>query len=332
MIFSVGIAVNVAISLAKTDKRIWESLSHFSFEYLALAAALALIPWLTGTVRLTIWTRFLGERYSFVDLFKIIVGCDIGSAISPTAVGGGYVKLFMLSQRGMKAGAAASVMLLASLEDLVFFIFAIPMALVLTSGSTLASLGGYVARIREIKVDLLTAIIIPATVLILVVVLKKSPLYRKLISIAWVGKLRARVKTFWLEFVTVYRRIGKTGKRRLLLTMPLTAVQWTARYSVITALLACFHVPLKPVEFFLLQWVVFTITTLTPTPGGTIGAEAAFLIIYRTYVPAEMIGLVTAAWRFLTFYFLFGLGAVLFGALQFTPSGRKKTRRIEPQV
>ena len=325
-------AANVAITLAKTDKKIWESLSHFSFEYLALAALLALIPWLTGTLRLRIWTRFLGEKYSFVDLFKIIIGCDIGSAISPTAVGGGYVKLFLLSQQGMKSGAAASVMTLATLEDLAFFILAIPLSLVLTSGSTLATLGDYAARIREIKVDLLTAVIIPAVVILFILVFKKSPLYKKLISVSWGGRLRNRIKAFWAEFAAVYRRIGKTGKKRLLLTMPLTAVQWTARYTVITVLLACFHVPLKPVEFFLLQWVVFTITTLTPTPGGSIGAEAAFFLIYKAYIPTEMIGLVTAAWRFFTFYLLFGLGAVLFGALQFTPSGRERSNGTEPQV
>ena len=239
---------------------------------------------------------------------------------APRLWGGGYVKLLMLSQRGMKPGAAASVMILASLEDLSFFLLALPLGLVLTSGAILATLGDFASGLKEIKIDLLTILIAVAAFVILAVIFKKSPWYKKLVSVSWVGRIRIRVKTFLAEFKDVYRLIGKKGKRLLLLTMPLTAIQWIARYTVITALLACFNVPLKPVEFFLLQWVVFTITTFTPTPGGSIGAEAAFFLIYKYYIPAEIIGLATAAWRFLTFYFLFGLGAVLFGALQFVPS------------
>jgi uncharacterized membrane protein YbhN (UPF0104 family) len=60
-----------------------------------------------------------------------------------------------------------------------------------------------------------------------------------------------------------------------------------------------------------LQVFVFALMTLVPTPGAAGGAEVMFSLIYRAFLPAGTIGLVTAGWRFLTFYFLLLLAAAL---------------------
>jgi len=51
---------------------------------------------------------------------------------------------------------------------------------------------------------------------------------------------------------------------------------------------------------------------MMPTPGATGGAEASFYMIYYYLLPHKSIGLIIAGWRFLTFYFLLGLGTILF--------------------
>src|SRR5690606_28502095 len=99
------------------------------------------------------------------------------------------------------------------------------------------------------------------------------------------------------------------------------AVQWIARYSVISALVAYLGYPVQPVLFWLLQWVVFTLMAMIPTPGAAGGAEAAFYLIYSALLPEQVIGLATAGWRFLTFYLQLGLASVLFFLLNLRSGG-----------
>jgi uncharacterized membrane protein YbhN (UPF0104 family) len=101
------------------------------------------------------------------------------------------------------------------------------------------------------------------------------------------------------------------------------------RHSVITALLACFHIPLHPVKFSLLQWIVFTIGTFTPTPGGAIGTEAGFYFLYRAFIPESIIGLAAAGWRFLTFYLQLCIGTILFTFINLKAIRQRKKKTLK---
>jgi uncharacterized protein (TIRG00374 family) len=104
------------------------------------------------------------------------------------------------------------------------------------------------------------------------------------------------------DFAGVYRLIAAGGKSRLALTLGLTALQWTARYTVISALFAAVGIAADPVALFVLQWMVFTLGTFVPTPGGAGAVEAAFLLAYDPLIPEGLLPAVAASWRFLTFY------------------------------
>jgi uncharacterized protein (TIRG00374 family) len=80
-------------------------------------------------------------------------------------------------------------------------------------------------------------------------------------------------------------------------------------------LLASLHIPCNPIRIFLYQWTVFVLTLFIPTPGGSGGAEASFYVIYRNAIPDSLLGVVTAAWRFLTYYVQLTAGAVVFSLI-----------------
>jgi uncharacterized membrane protein YbhN (UPF0104 family) len=92
---------NIAFSIFVTDREVLASLRDFPRGYLFLAIALTIIPWFTNALRLLIWTRFLGNGLGFREAFQITLATDLGAAISPTAVGGGFFKWGMLVQRGV---------------------------------------------------------------------------------------------------------------------------------------------------------------------------------------------------------------------------------------
>ena len=318
IIVPIGVLGNVAFSLLVTDRELLAALHEFPRGYLLLAVALGLTPWVTNSLRLLIWTRFLGYRLRFREALRMTLAVDLGSAVSPTAVGGGFFKWGLLVQRGVSPGAAASITSFPTIEDAVFFGLAIPAAVVWTASWNLPVFQQVAERFQQnAAVALLTAAGIGfftwLTIRWLLTGGLGSRTQRR--SLQLLARTRRRLRSTWRDASEVFRLIARDGKSRFALSLSLTAVQWGARYSVISALMAFLGAPVQPVLFWLLQWVVFTLMTFIPTPGAAGGAEAIFFFIYSAFVPERVIGLATAGWRFLTFYLQLGLASMLFFVL-----------------
>jgi glycosyltransferase 2 family protein len=318
VIIPIGVIGNLAFSLLVTDRELLASVTAFPRGYLLLALGLGAIPWFTNALRLLIWTRFLEHRMPFRDAFLITLATDLGAAVSPTAVGGGFFKWGLLVQRGVSPGAAASLTTLAPLEDGFFFLLAIPTAIVLTASWSHPIFDQVAGQLegRATPVLLIALAIGALTWAAARWVLGGglgSRAQRR--SLRVLSRIRRGLRSTWVDARQVYRLIRVDGKSRFALSMTLTAIQWIARYSIISALIAFLGAPVQPVLFWLLQWVVFTLAAFIPTPGAAGGAEAAFFVIYSPFVPASIIGLATAGWRFFTFYLNLALAAVLYIAL-----------------
>lgn len=105
-----------------------------------------------------------------------------------------------------------------------------------------------------------------------------------------------------------------------------TAIQWICRYSAVTALVWALGIPVDPVLFWLLQWLVFTSMTLVRTPGAAGGAEAIFALVYGPLLPAAAVRWLVVGWRGVTFYLQLLAGALVFAFIEATritgsPSG-----------
>jgi glycosyltransferase 2 family protein len=318
IIIPIGVIGNIAFSLLFTDRDLIAAVAGFPRRYLVLALLLGVLPWFTNTFRLLIWTRFLGHRVSFRDAFQITLATDLGAAVSPTAVGGGFFKWGLLVQRGVTPGAAASLTTLTPIEDGVFFAVALPLAILITTSWDHPVFTTVAGQFRENAP--------PAILLTLTIGLVTWLAVRWVLggglgiraqrrSLRLVGRMQRGFRATWVDARQVYQLIRKDGKSRFALSLSLTAVQWIARYSIISALVAFLGAPVQPVLFWLLQWVVFTLAAFVPTPGAAGGAEAAFYVIYSPFLPAGLMGIVTAGWRFFTFYLLLGLAALTYAAI-----------------
>jgi glycosyltransferase 2 family protein len=323
-IVPLGVLGNIIFSLAITDRSLLTSVAEFPRGYLALAIALALVPWFTNALRLMIWTDFLDHRLRFRDAFQITLAMDLGAAVSPTAVGGSLFKWGMLVQRGIRPGAAASITTLPTIEDGVFFAIALPLAIAYTASWDLPVFRDVADRFEQNALAVLAIAAAIALVTWLAVRLLLGGGFGRRTqrrSLRFVGRARRRLRSTWTDAREVFRLIARGGKWRFALSFSLTAVQWIARYSVISALIAFLGAPVQPVLFWLLQWVVFSLMAMIPTPGAAGGAEAAFFFIYSAFLPDRVIGLATAGWRFLTFYLQLGLAASIFFLLRLRQRG-----------
>ncbi len=328
-----GVLGNLALSWFATDHSVLRNLGDLPRKYLYLAIILAFVPWFTNSLRLLIWTRFIGRRVSFRDMFRITIGAELAASVVPTSSGGEVFRWGMMVQKGITKGQAASIVSLGYLEDLIFFSMALPTAIVVSEAwelPVLRSVG------RELRGRALLAVVV-----ILAALFALGFLWRALLrgvlgvrtrrrSLRLTARTRRRLRHTWHDFHGVWRLVVERGKARFALTFLITAVQWSCRYSVVTAIALFLGAPdVDPVLYFLLQWLIFTAMLFIPTPGASGGAEAAFLLVYSALLPRDVIGIATAGWRMLTFYFHLALGAVLFTAMN-VAEARGARRRPPP--
>jgi hypothetical protein len=118
VILPVGILGNVTFSLLSRHGAGLSLLAHSSAAYLAAAVVFSVMPIMTHSLRLLVCMRFLG----------------------PPLIGGSVIKSAMLISMGVSPAKTASVAALETLEDGLFFILAIPAALLTSAPRELAFL------------------------------------------------------------------------------------------------------------------------------------------------------------------------------------------------
>ncbi len=305
-----GIIGNIIFSFLVSDRAMVHSVVHVEPGYFVLAAVLSIVPWFTGSLRLFLWGRFLGGKIRYRDMFRIVIGAELGAAVSPPLIAGSAVKISMLMRRGFTGGTALSLSVLESLEDSIFFIVMVPIALTLSSSWGLPIVRDGIEGLGHPSLWLMVASI--AAVLCIVTALVRRWSGRWIQKVPILHTLAQTIRSSYGNFTATFHTIVRGGKSIFALTMALTSFQWLCRYSVISLLLAGMGMPVRPLLFMALQVIVFALIIFIPTPGGAGGAEAMFSLMYRAFLPAGAIGVVTTAWRFLTFYFLVLAAAVLF--------------------
>jgi len=314
VILSFGLLISVAYSAFTVDSSALSAFSHFPFFYIIALAVMVALPWLADTLRVQIWLRFLEKRERFTDVFRMTLATEMASAMSPAAIGGSGAKLGWMISRGIAPGVASSIMALNALEDTVFFILALPLALWLSpatgEGMTLDKLW------RMIQERGLTgsrsASIFLFGILLLYLAGRMAwnllpPSFKSRVN-GWKDRLRHQIVLARQTF----RRMIAQGGWRFFATVCLSGLHWACRFSMLTVLLIGLHHYVDPFNFFASQWLVFMLMKLVPSPGGAGGAELAFLFFYRSLLPENLLGLLVGAWRVLTFTLPVGLATLLF--------------------
>jgi hypothetical protein len=317
IILSLGLLISIAYSAFTVDSAALSAFSQFPATCILILAGMLLLPWLADTVRLQIWLRFLGKRERFNEVFRMTLASEMAAAVVPAAIGGSGAKLGWLITRGIAPGVASSVMLLAALEDIIFFTLAVPAAFLLSSEAQAGISPNKLWHMLQTHgltgirgIGLFLAGILAAG-LIGWFLWRLLPERVK----ARLAKLNDKTKQQLVLAKQTLRLMVARGGWRFFITVSLSGLHWACRFSMLTVLLVGLHQYADPFNFFASQWLVFMLTKLFPSPGGTGGAELAFLALYRSSLPENLLGLLVGAWRVLTFTLPVGLATLLFLAL-----------------
>jgi len=317
---SIGVTVLFMLVLSGADG--FGAFLRIEPSSIAAALFLAIVPWFTDAARTFVWSSFLGRPVPYGRLLKVAAASELGAAVAPPFVGTVPVKTMLLVREGFSSGEALSLTTLSSLEDWIFYLAAAPFCVAAAGTAVFSDM--QTAAQHTVRIVRWAALAV--AVLGVVIFFVRRRLRGRGVS----SSLHERWARFqrWSrgtagDAISVYRLVARNGMAPFLLTLLLTSVQWGCRYSVAAVIVDGMGLPARPAILFALQIIIYCLSTIVPTPGGSGGAEVLFALLHRPYLPGPSIGVVTAAWRFATFSFPCLLAALVLSCTSLRPERRQ---------
>lgn len=308
LVISIGVIVNLIIIYFASEEFSLSQLLQFNPWYLLLALLFGLFPVFGHAFEIKIWSHYFKKDLSLRAALRVSVSTILGSAVTPTMVGGGPVKWGLLMHYSLRSGQAAAMLTFSALQELLFFLIIIPISIIVSDRIGI----NVINRLSNKLAGQLPAILIGAFVVIVVVAVIWMLLKRS----SFGQKMRQRVRASFEDFKNAYTLIAKEGKGYFLGTWVINVLRWVSRFMVVLCLVKGLAITADQKELFLLQWMIYLGMTATPTPGGSGGAEAAFFLVFKALIPGNVIGVIILAWRFCVDYARLIFSAVMVNFFQ----------------
>lgn len=302
------------------------SLELLNVQGLVLVVMLVATLWLVEGLRVKALLRAVGSTVSLPlwtasRVFLITYFC---AGITPWSLGEWPAHILALTRQDVAPGEAAAATLLRSLYTKGVFvlwsgtiIFFFDSMGVKTSTGRIFQGAFYAVAISSFAYFLV--ILKPGLVLILMDFLSRFPSSRHLYEgnkgiTRFLKSLLGEARRFRSSLGRVWRR----GPVLLLWPLVLTVLYWSLYFSIAPLILWGFG--FSPPYFIAFSWqvMIFLILTYIPLPGGSGAAEFGAASLFVAFVPASVIGIFIAAWRFFTYYM-----SLLAGGIAFFSSFRK---------
>jgi uncharacterized membrane protein YbhN (UPF0104 family) len=285
---------------------------------LLLAGLIAFVPMLANSLRFALWSRFLGLGLGFRGGLKVVTGTMVTNSITPSAAGGVPIKVLFLIAEGVPARRAATLISLQTAEDTLVMTSLAALCLALSGFQLFDFFAREAGLVNEIETDLAVIAGVAGSVLVLLAglagLLAAGLLGKRLRARA--GALIARARDFGGHVVRDWVGVLRRGKGIALANLMLALAQWLARFSMAGIVLAAFGQEWRPALYWLLQYLVQSVSSVVPTPGGAGGAEAGFLLLFAPFVAAGVLVAAMSTWRLIFFYLPLTGAALVFFLLQ----------------
>lgn len=246
---------------------------------------------------------------------------EFASAVTPSAVGGTAIAVFILNREGIKFGKALAYVMVTALLDNSFFLIAAPLAIFFSEGTVFpneSQLGsfGFLSTGLKVTFGISYFLVFIYNVFFAVGLLVKPEAFKwflvKVTSISFLKRWQKKAEESGDEVILASAELrGISGAYWWKASLS-TLFVWTARYFMVNCLLEAF----TDISFsghwlifarHILMWIIMLIS---PTPGSSGTAEITFEIFF-----AEFIGTFSAAvalfWRLFTYYPYLFIGAIL---------------------
>ena len=278
-------------------------------------------------IRLRVITE--GE-FTWRKCIELIFIWEFSSAITPTSVGGSGVALFVLSQEKLPAGKIAAIIFYTIILDTTFFVIGLPILFIFL-GYPMIFPEGDAAGSAVITNSFFISYVLMLTygTLFFYGIIIRPDKIRNLLgwltSWKWTKRFRRGAVRMAKDMVTTSREIRTKPFSYHVTAFGATAAAWSIRFGLVMILMIAF-VPAVREGFGWAQQTLlygrleamYVVLALSPTPGGTGIAEAAFGPFLRDFIVdvdgkyiAGMAVLIAFIWRLLTYYFYLLAGTIV---------------------
>lgn len=330
---SISVLSVLAVVLLTFNESTLVALGCINPPYLLLAMGAHLLGYAFWAVRMRALTRGLGYTVSLRRCMSIVFHNLFLSAITPSMMGGEPIRIHMLKESGVPYGKAGVVVFGERILDGLFFMGAIPMAIVLYH---------YLGKSSLLLMLATSAVLLVGLIALIAYALKKPYRVSRLLRMTLVGVIGATLKlvgklmrkpptssrlvdTVNAEiraFGDGLRELLRQGRGSVLMAFGSTLGYWIAQYSVVVWVLLGLVRNVDLVEVmpkaFAAQIVLSMVMILPLTPGSSGIAEAGALALFGSFTPSSVLGVLVIGWRAVHYYF-----DVVFGGLYNLMSLRK---------
>lgn len=310
--------LSISLSVVATGIVLYLTYTPEGFEHVRLKRMPGLVI-ASVVMFLKIWftaakIRFLAEkRISWAGSFRIVLSWDFASAITPSTIGGAPLGIYAMTREHIPLGQASAITFYTILLDQIFYLMVIPILIVA---------GLYLEIIPEAfgvfgksaMAFVYLSLLGYGFVLAYGVLINPFYLKRMVQALFRLPVLRKHAETIERELDNLVGT-SETLRRKpfsfLAKAYGLAALAWMARASL-PAIVVLSFLPADEVLLFFRSFAMSLATLFMPTPGGSGGVEALFVIFLGPLFDREIfIGIATFMWRFITFYSIIGIGIMV---------------------
>lgn len=275
-----------------------------------LAVAVLLLKDLAYIYRIRTLTN---EDLSWTSSIYVILLWEFASAVTPSAVGGTAVAVFILLKEGINLGKSISYTMLSAILDNMFFVLFAPLALVLIGTSNFPDFAGTLQGLF-MSSYLLIAIY---TFIMIFALFFKPRLFKwlliKITSIKFLRKWRYAAYQHGNEVMWASSLIKGKKRSYWIKIILATIVAWVTRYAILNCIIAAYTTDLSFGDHLMIlgkHLILWVIMLVSPTPGGSGLAENFFIQLFDGYLVEYTLG-TTLFWRLLTYYPYLIIGALV---------------------
>lgn len=312
---ALGIGVVIWLFFREFDIEQWESIPWTVHTFGALALCLLFIA---GRESGMAWRfRVLTDRQlTWYQAFKVTMQAEFVSAITPTSAGGSTLSMILMGKQGIPLGRGTIIAMIILMLDEMFFVIFCPLLFLFIPGGAIFGFdhGSFSIGVRVafwIIYGVIAAIALLLYLGAFVFPHRIGNAIKRLFSL----RLLQRWKSSATEMAETMASAGADLRRRSCRwwgeAVCATVLSWCCRYLVVNMLFWGFSAAAPQAVVFARQFVIWTILSISPTPGGAGLSEWIFTGYYGDLIAdASMVLVIAILWRLLTYYIYLFYGAI----------------------
>lgn len=265
-------------------------------------------------------------KFSWKQLFRIVMLWEFSSAVTPSAIGGTGLAVLFLNKEGLPLGRSTAIVMATSFLDEVYFILMFPLLLLFLNNEALFFIPHAESGTAWVAQNILYMCLIGYGLKFLWVCMLTYGLFfnprgmkyflLKLFKLPILRRFRHGMGKVGTDMVNSSYRLRTKNWKFWVKSFFVTILSWSSRYWIVNVLiLAFFTAKLSIGEHFIIfgrQLIMWIIMLVSPTPGGSGLAELVFKEFLAEFIPGVGVAVGLALlWRIITYYPYLIIGAFI---------------------